>query len=149
MPADPPSVPWAALRRAPRADEHLLAPATRAWLRRLPPRRRPLQLCERFARVANRIAWCWEDDELVAQVFDDLLVDRRGGRRGFPGPLLRELQRLRDYRCAPNAGASCQRSLMPSMRTTGISASASSDKPSRQPTLTPNMRPIGVSLPTP
>ena len=85
-------------RRAPRADDRILTPATLAWLRSLPPRRRPLQLAAQFPRIANRIAWCWDDDDLTAQVFDDLLVDRRGGRIGFPDPVRRELVGLRRWR---------------------------------------------------
>lgn len=88
----------ARLRRLPRACDDALNGTARAWLRRLPGGRRPLRLCERFPRVANRIAWCWADAGLVDAVFDDLLVDRRGGRQGFPAPVVQELRRLRDYR---------------------------------------------------
>ena len=34
---------------------------------------------------------------MTAQVLDDLLQDRRGGRQGFPAPAPRELQRLREF----------------------------------------------------
>jgi hypothetical protein len=84
-------------RRAPRECDQALTGTTRHWLRRLPAGRRPWRLCEHFPRVANRIAWCWPDAALAAQVLDDLLVDRRGGRRGFPAPVARELQRLRQF----------------------------------------------------
>ncbi len=97
VPADPQSAAWAAVRRAPRGCDHALTGTTRVWLRRLPARRRPLRLCEAYPRVANRIAWCWRDADLSEQVLDDLLVDRRGGRRGFPAPIVRELQRLREF----------------------------------------------------
>lgn len=85
---------WAPLRRAPRECDRAINGTTRHWLRRLPPRRRPLRLCMHFPHVANRIAWCWGDS---AQLLQDLLVDRRGGRRGFPLPVVRELQRLREF----------------------------------------------------
>ncbi len=90
--------PAARLRRAPRACDDALNGTSRAWLRLLPPGRRPLRLCERYPRVANRIAWCWRDAALMDAVFDDLLTDRRGGRHGFPTGVVSELRRLRDYR---------------------------------------------------
>jgi hypothetical protein len=94
---DPGRAHWAPLRRAPRECDNALNGTARHWLRGLPPRRRPLRLCETYPRVANRIAWCWADAALTEQVLDDLLTDRRGGRRGFPAPIARELQRLRAF----------------------------------------------------
>jgi len=94
---DPQAARWALQRRAPRECDAALTGTARRWLRQLPPRRRPLQLCITYPRVANRIAWCWNDVRLADQVLDDLLVDRRGGRRGFPMPVVRELRRLREY----------------------------------------------------
>ncbi len=91
---------WLALRRAPRHSDQVLTDVTRTWLHRLPLRRRPLRLAAQFPRVANRVALCWGDAELAQQALDDLLIDRRGGRRGFPVRVARELQRLRDYRLA-------------------------------------------------
>ncbi|MDO9074302.1 MAG: hypothetical protein Q7U73_13660 [Rubrivivax sp.] len=88
---------WAPLRRPERHGDSALTGTSRRWLRQLPPRRRPLRLCEAHPRVVNRIAWCWADASLREQVLDDLLVDRRGGRRGFPAPMVRELQRLREF----------------------------------------------------
>ncbi len=84
-------------RVAPPAAEDELSGATRLWLRRLPPSRRPQRLCEQFPTVANRVAWCWADPTLREQTLDDLLEDRRGGREGFPAPVVRELQRLREF----------------------------------------------------
>lgn len=83
-------------RHTPRACDAALTGTTRKWLRRLPAGRRPLRLCELYPRVANRIAWCWADESLRDQTLADLLEDRRGGRRGFPGSVARELQRLRE-----------------------------------------------------
>jgi hypothetical protein len=91
-----PEIDWAPLRCAPRITDLSLTDVTRTWLHRLPPRRRPQRLSALFPRVATRIALCWNDAELAAQVLDDLLTDRRGGRRGFPAPVVRELHRLRD-----------------------------------------------------
>lgn len=103
---EPPRNPWTAQRRPARACDAAINGTTRQWLRRLPPGRRPLRLCELYPRVANRLAWCWNDRACRAQTLSDLLEDRRGGRRGFPACVVRELQRLRDYddRPEPQAG---------------------------------------------
>jgi hypothetical protein len=88
---------WVALRRRERATDFALTGTARRWLRQLPPRRRPLLLCMSHPRVANRIAWCWSDSALATQVLEDLLVDHRGGRRGFAPQVVRELRRLREF----------------------------------------------------
>ena len=84
-------------RRPPRACDNGLTGTARRWLRSLPARRRPLRLCIEHPRVANRIAWVWRDPVAAAQVLDDLLLDSRGGRRGFGVAITRELQRLRGF----------------------------------------------------
>lgn len=95
--AEPLEPGWVPLRRAPRGTDQALTGTARQWLRRLPPGRRPYRLCELYPRVANRLAWCWGDGGLAGQVLEDLLVDRRGGRAGFPRPVVRELQRLQQF----------------------------------------------------
>ena len=95
--ADPGQAHWAHVRREPRNCDRALTGTTRRWLRDLPPRRRPLRLCEAHPRVANRIAWCWQDPVLSDALLDDLLVDRRGGRNGFAPIMVRELRRLREF----------------------------------------------------
>ena len=94
---DPGQALWRGVRRAARECDRAVTGTTRRWLRDLPPRRRPLRLCETHPRVANRIAWCWTDAVLSEAVLEDLLVDRRGGRLGFSPTIVRELQRLRDF----------------------------------------------------
>lgn len=91
---------WVMVRRPERACDSALTGTTRRWLRKLPARRRPLRLCAAFPRVANRIAWCWHDSVLSQQLLDDLLTDRRGGRRGFCAAIHREMQRLREFNAA-------------------------------------------------
>jgi hypothetical protein len=88
---------WQLQRRAARHSDEALTGTTRQWLRKLPQGRRPTQLCVAFPRVANRLAWCWPDAELSRQLLEDLLQDRRGGRRGFPPAVARELRRLDEF----------------------------------------------------
>jgi hypothetical protein len=52
-------------------------------------------LAKRFPHVVNRLAACWAVPLDVIDLLDELLVDRRGGRRGFPADTLAELLALR------------------------------------------------------
>ena len=91
---------WGALRHAPRECDRALSGTARRWLRTLPRRLRPLRLCERHPRLANRIAFAWHDVGCTEALLDDLLHDRRGGRHGFAPEVVLELQRLRQHRIA-------------------------------------------------
>ncbi len=88
---------WDDIRRPPRHADEALTGTARVWLRKLPPGRRPDRLCEQFPRLVNQIAWHWRDPAEAREVLEGLLVDRRGGRQGFPRPIVLELRRLRDY----------------------------------------------------
>jgi hypothetical protein len=88
---------WLRVRRPELPRDKALTGTTRHWLQRLPARRRPYRLCTAYPRVANRIAWAWPDEAVAAQVLDDLLTDRRGGRAGFPPWVNRELRRLQEF----------------------------------------------------
>lgn len=57
------------------------------------PEKYPHRLEERFARIVNRIAELWVTPQLE-HYFNDLLVDRRGGRQGFPPDIMSELMTL-------------------------------------------------------
>lgn len=83
----------------------VLLPNTQKWLDALPPRVQPRALCKFYPRVANPIAAMWADTGALDAYLDELLVDRRQGRKGFPRDVRNELCGLRDYRahCSPNA----------------------------------------------
>ena len=76
------------------AQSETLSSEAHAWVRQLPVPARPLELCNVYPRVANRIARYWNDLAMTDAVFDDLQVDHRGGRKGFPAPVAVELVRL-------------------------------------------------------
>lgn len=54
-------------------------------------------LAEDFPRLLNRIADIWHWPSEVRRLFDELLMDERGGRAGFPLKILSEIARLREY----------------------------------------------------
>jgi hypothetical protein len=54
------------------------------------------QVSARFPRVLNRLAAMWGQPHLVERCFQELLIDSRGKRAGFPLEVLTELQALRN-----------------------------------------------------
>jgi hypothetical protein len=89
------SADFARQRRA--SPVAVLLPSTRKWLDALPRRVRPHSLCESYPRVANLIAATWEDTEGLRAYLDELLIDRRGGRRGFPPDVSNDVRTLRSH----------------------------------------------------
>jgi len=86
---------WSSVRKARPAD--YLLPASQKWLEHLPHDVRPLALAMHFPRIVNLVAIQWHDRRACAEYFEELLIDRRGGRRGFPAQVQRELSGLRNY----------------------------------------------------
>lgn len=84
-------------RTPPREQDRSLSKAARLWVRSLPSRLRPMALCSSYARLANRMAAVWDDPEQAEALFDELLIDRRGGRLGFPPLVAAELMRLHHF----------------------------------------------------
>ncbi len=93
----------AALVQAHKAQrrEQSLTGLTHRWWRQLPAACRPDDLCRRHPGVANRIARCWSEPGLCAQLLDDLLNGTAGDPTDdarFPPGVQRELRVLRDLR---------------------------------------------------
>ena len=89
---------WSRYRRASPADT--LLPATAYWMATLPFEFRPASIADAFPRIANALASMWARPDAFASYMNDLLVDKRGGRSGFPIRVLRELHALRAYHAA-------------------------------------------------
>jgi hypothetical protein len=70
---------------------------TREWLATLPASVRPQLLAVDFARVANALRLTWGRPDVCLDYFDDLLIDRRGDRLGFPAEVVIEIAVLKDY----------------------------------------------------
>jgi hypothetical protein len=83
-------------RRAREPANGLLRPTVN-WASSLPPDALPNALLAKFPRIANLLAVLWQDPNSLRRYFDDLLVDKRGHRQGFPLDVLRELFALRTY----------------------------------------------------
>ena len=54
----------------------------------------PVALAKTYPRVANTLATLWARPDALRAHMNDLLVDTRGGRRGFPLDVLGELHGL-------------------------------------------------------
>ena len=88
-------VDWAQHRKSSPATG-LLKP-TFAWASTLPAQVQPRSLLSKFPRIANLLAAMWPDPNSFRRYMDDLLVDKRGNRQGFPVDVLKELFELRSY----------------------------------------------------
>lgn len=86
-----------AIRLPERHRDRMLSEKARVWSLRLPPDVNPVKLCERYPRIANRLAFLWRDEGLAGYYLDELLIDRRGDRRGFPAEVAVELVKLREF----------------------------------------------------
>ncbi|MEP6874154.1 MAG: hypothetical protein ABI887_07285 [Burkholderiales bacterium] len=85
-------------RRAPRRPHDVvLQSETHVWLRSIPTPSHPKQLCLHHPHLANRLARAWDDDLLVQRFMDDVLIDKRGHRRGLSERVRLELHRLERF----------------------------------------------------
>lgn len=89
---------WKAQRAPERPQDQALAAHAIRWRDALDAGVRPVALEERFPRIVNRLALCWQEAALCDGVFESLLNDKRIGRRGFPAEITLELKALREYR---------------------------------------------------
>ena len=84
--------------RLPRAPQlNLPLPIAQRWAMRLPGEIEPRALLQRFPRIANNLARLWSDRQAIAGYVDELLIDRRGDRQGFPPDVHMELLNLKDF----------------------------------------------------
>jgi len=77
-----------------------LWPTTLRWMTTLPREYYPTAIGDAFPRIANALAVLWERPGVFEDYLSGLLVDTRGGRRGFPVDVLRELHALREHYAA-------------------------------------------------
>ena len=83
-------------RRGPQAAEAMRT-ATIQWILKLPPHVQPRHLQVKYPRIANKLASLWGEPARCEPYLDELITDKRGGRKGFPLNIAQELASLRDY----------------------------------------------------
>ncbi len=83
---------WLWHRKAKPVD--CLLPLSARWFGRLPLDAYPRELATQYPRIVNLIASQWDDHDACSAYFSELLVDRRGARKGFPAGVLHELLKL-------------------------------------------------------
>lgn len=88
---------WRERRRAADPRDLQLRAITLDWMRSIDPPLRPRQLLARFPRISNQIAEAWADPRSCLHLLGSLLMDQRGGRRGFPLGIAAELTALQDH----------------------------------------------------
>ncbi len=91
------SVDWVRMRSPQRDQDRVLQSPTHVWLRRIPSAIHPKHLCRYYPRIANRLAVAWGDKAEVEEIFEDLLQDRRGHRKGFSERVRVEIERLQRF----------------------------------------------------
>lgn len=90
-------VDYKLLRISERAQDQELSAAAFKWLAALPKAVRPIELGRRFPRIVNRLAVMWAYPDAVDAYLQELLIDQRGTRQGFPPVIAKELAELRAH----------------------------------------------------
>jgi hypothetical protein len=93
---------WTGLRKAMPADT--LLPTTVRWMSTLPFEFQPTAIAATFPRIANALAALWPRPDALGAYLIELFVDTRGGRKGFPIRVLRELHMLRAHYASLHPG---------------------------------------------
>ena len=88
---------WSEQRRAPSPQDAALSDGAMRRLLSLPAGARPLVLCRRYARIGNQLAALAANPAALHAFLVELLIDKRGGRQGFPEGIALELSRLHEY----------------------------------------------------
>jgi hypothetical protein len=84
-------------RRAENADDLRLSAESVAFLSALSEPVRPYRLAVRFPRIVNDLTKLWRQPIQLDRYLDQLLVDTRGNRQGFPLKILTELITLKEH----------------------------------------------------
>jgi hypothetical protein len=88
---------WTAKRQAGGLDSRELTAAAFAWLSQLPKDKRPDELARQYPRIANQLAGLWKRPLHCELYLDNLALDLRGARRGFPASVATEVAVLKEY----------------------------------------------------
>ena len=84
-------------RRSPQPEDLVLSEKANKWIASLAAELRPEALADRYPRITNLIAEQWRQPTKMDKFFDEVFVDSRGGRKGFPFGVLMELTTLKNF----------------------------------------------------
>lgn len=93
--APQPKKDWAPRRMSLERSSPDLTDRTFKWLASIPPKARPYELAKQFPRIANRLADSWALPFQCEQYLDELMMDSRGDRKGFPPEVATEIAALK------------------------------------------------------
>jgi hypothetical protein len=71
--------------------------ASYAWIMYIPKTTRPLVLAQQYPRILNRIVELWKRPLKCDDYLEELIIDKRGDRQGFPNAITDELTKLKEY----------------------------------------------------
>lgn len=77
--------------------DQVLKTETLRWLENLPVAVRPESLPVEFPRIVNSICDRWNKPKACLEYLEDLVIDHRGNRTGFPGNNTLEIAALKDF----------------------------------------------------
>lgn len=86
---------WDSERLPPNSEDLKLQDATLRWIASLPEKVRPWELARQFPRVANKLTKIWSQQSMRERELEDLLIDKRGNRQGFPVQVAAEIMALK------------------------------------------------------
>jgi hypothetical protein len=99
-PAPPPSQSedrWKLQRQAQDVETQELSDSAFVWLAQFKKGARPDALARRYPRIANKLADLWKRPLQCERYLDELLLDHRGNRQGFPPDVATEIAALKVY----------------------------------------------------
>jgi hypothetical protein len=73
------------------SDDQMRQQEIQAWAKKLPEEVRPRELIKAYPRIAFKIAFLWSKPAEFDQYMNELLIDKRGDRAGFPPAVANEL----------------------------------------------------------
>lgn len=94
---------WSGRRTPPDKQSPELDAATFKWMAGLPAKTRPYELAKQFPRIANRLAESWISPMRCERYLNELMMDSRGNRKGFPADVAAEIAALKAHFLRPAA----------------------------------------------
>jgi len=93
----PADAAFKSMRSATEGSDSQLTVESTALLASLDDGVRPKELASRYPRIVNKIARDWRVPSQLDRYFQELLMDTRGNRQGFPLKIVMELSTLREH----------------------------------------------------